>query len=341
MSAGNGTAGMPAVSADDVNVEFGTARGLAALLAERRIRVLEDVSFAIQPGEILGLGGESGSGKSTVAGVLCGLVGVSAGQVRVGGQDVTHFSHREWRGVRTEIQLIFQDPFESLNPQFTVFASVAEPLVSLGLCAKDELVPRVIDALDKAELRPPSAYLNRRPTSLSGGERQRVAIARALVVNPSVLVADEPVSMLDPTTAVEITSLLRRLADDLGVAILLISHDLKLLGGVCDRVGIMYLGRLVETGSASDVLRHAKHPYTKLLVSAVPNVDPRLRRPRVVLKGALPSPAHRPSGCPFHPRCPIADGGGCATTVPELTGQAHRCACHRAGEIPDAERSYQ
>ncbi|SEF18888.1 ABC transporter ATP-binding protein [Jiangella alba] len=324
----------PAVDVRAVRVDYGTARGLSALLRDRTITAVEDVSFAVRPGEIVGIGGESGCGKSTVAGALCGLVRVASGRIEVAGREVTRLSHPQWRTVRPDIQLVFQDPFDSLNPQFSIFATVAEPLVSMKLCRKDEIAGRVVDALERAELTPPERYLSRRPASLSGGERQRVSIARALVVRPRVLVADEPVSMLDPTTAVGITSLLRRLADDLGMAVVLISHDLKLLASVCDTVGIMYLGRLVEFGPAADVLGRPVHPYTRLLLAAVPNLDPRTRRPRVVLTGAPPSPALRPAGCPFHPRCPLADGTDCTAGAPALAGAAHQVACHHATTTP-------
>jgi oligopeptide/dipeptide ABC transporter ATP-binding protein len=315
-----------AAELDRVTVTASSARGLSALLSSNQITILDDVSLRIPVGTVVGLGGESGCGKSTVANVLTGLMQVAGGTVRIAGTDVTRHSDREWRTLRHTVQLIFQDPFSTLNPRFTVYQSVAEPLASLRLCARSERRERVEQALADAELEP-SKFIDRYPRQLSGGERQRVSIARALVAEPTLIVADEPVSMLDATAATEVTGLLRQLANQKNVSVLLISHDLKLLGAICDHVAVMYLGRVLEQGSPSDVLGAPRHPYTQLLVSAVPNVDPRIKRPRVRLDGAAPALAARPSGCPFHPRCPRADGADCDSLVPELDQDNHQVAC--------------
>lgn len=318
----------PVVSVERLGVQVSTGRAIGAFLAKRQIEILQDVSFDIRPGEILGLAGESGSGKSTVASVLTGMMPVSSGEVSVRGTSIKGLSLSEWRPLRRAVQPIFQDPFDSLNPHLTVAQSVAQPLRSLRACAKEDIAVRVREALHHAELRPAEEYLNRLPNDLSGGQRQRVSIARALVLNPEIIIADEPVSMLDSSTAWEVAKLFRHLADELHVAILLISHDLALLASVCDRIGIMYLGRLVELGTAADVMRQPSHPYTRLLKQAIPSLDMSSERPRVVLSGPLPTPADRPSGCPFHPRCPMADRGQCETVTPVLHPGPHSSACH-------------
>jgi oligopeptide/dipeptide ABC transporter ATP-binding protein len=323
----------PVVAVERLGVRVSTGRAIGAFLAKRQVEILQDVSFEIRPGEILGLAGESGSGKSTVASVLTGMMPVSSGEVTVHGTSIKGLSHSGWRPLRRAVQPIFQDPFDSLNPHLTVAQTVAQPLRSLQACAKGDIAARVRDALHHAELRPAEEFLNRLPNDLSGGQRQRVSIARALVLNPEIIIADEPVSMLDSSTAWEIAKLFRRLADELQVAILLISHDLALLASVCDRIGIMYLGRLIELGTAADVMRRPSHPYTRLLKQAIPSLDISVERPRVALSGPLPTPADRPPGCAFHPRCPLADRGQCETVTPTMPPGPHSSACHLTGVL--------
>lgn len=321
------------VEVEHLGVEVASGRGVGAYLAKRRVEILQDVSFEIGHGEILGLGGESGSGKSTVASVLTGMMPVSHGDVRIRGSSVKGLSQHRWRPLRKAVQPIFQDPFDSLNPHLTVLQAVAQPLRSLQACDPAEIEHQVVTSLQHAELRPAEDFLHRRPSDLSGGQLQRVSIARALVLEPQIVIADEPVSMLDSNTSWEIAKLFRKLADDLGVAILFISHDLSLLAGVCDRMGIMYLGRLVELGPSAQVLENPRHPYTKLLKAAIPSLDRHTQRPRVSLDGPLPTPAKRPDGCPFHPRCPKAHADHCATILPLLGEANHSCACHYP-EVP-------
>ena len=315
------------VSVRGLSVEYAAGRGLAALRGHRRFTVLDDVSLEIGRGEVVGLAGESGSGKSTLANVLVGLAPASGGQVSIGGREIVELPASGWRELRRRVQLIYQDPFDSLNPRFSVFRAVAEPLLAQGGSSRERISEAVHEALRRAEL-PPAEYVHRYPSQLSGGERQRVSIARALVLDPEVIVADEPVSMLDVTTGHQIVRLLRRLADEQGVSILLIGHDLGVLGQCCDRIGIMYLGRLVEVGPADRVLEEPRHPYTAALLAAIPSADPEMRRQRVELPGEPPSPTHRPLGCPFHPRCPRADVF-CTENNPQLqatgTGQAAAC----------------
>lgn len=316
----------PAVSIRRLSVEFSTGRGLAALGGKNRFTVLDRVTLEIGQGEIVGLAGESGSGKSTLANTLVGLAPAADGAVTIADSELVGLGTEGWRDVRRRVQLIYQDPFDSLNPRFSVFRTVAEPLLANARHGHDEVKHRVFDALRRAEL-DPDLYAHRFPSQLSGGERQRVSIARALVVGPEVIVADEPVSMLDVTTGHQIVKLLRRLADDEGVSILLIGHDLGMLSQCCDRIGIMYLGCLAEVGPAARVLKSPRHPYTQALLAAIPAIDPTVERQRVHLSGEPPSPMNRPSGCPFHPRCPRAEQD-CHDVDPVL--ESHGAGQHAA-----------
>ncbi|MEV7964757.1 ABC transporter ATP-binding protein [Sphaerisporangium sp. NPDC088356] len=323
----DGERSLPAVSLDRVCVRYATGRGLAALRRPRYVSAVDDVSMLVREGEILGLAGESGCGKSSVVSALVGLADIAAGTVRVGDIELGGDGKPDWRALRSQVQLIFQDPYQSLNPRLTVHREVAEPLLAQLRLPDDEVHRRVMAALEAAELKPAERYAARRPHELSGGERQRVAIARALVLQPRVLLADEPVSMLDRSTGGEIVSLLRRLADDLGVAVILVSHDLSVLRQICDRIGVMYLGRVIETGPAHEILSHPRHPYTRALIDAVPVTDPTVRRTRVLLPGEPPSAVDRPDGCAFHDRCLVARQSRCHHDVPPLSRERHAVAC--------------
>ncbi|MEU6717490.1 ABC transporter ATP-binding protein [Nonomuraea sp. NPDC046802] len=326
-----------AVSLDRLRVRHTTGRGLAALRGSRQVTAVDDVSMLVREGEIVGLAGESGCGKSSLVSALVGLTAISGGRVRIG-QATLDPEKADWRPLRSQVQLVFQDPYESLNPRFTVRREVAEPLLAqLGL-PDEEVDRRVTAALEAAELRPVEKYATRRPHELSGGERQRVAIARALVLEPRVLLADEPVSMLDRSTGGEIVRLLRRLAEELRVAVILVSHDLSVLRQICDRIGIMYLGRLVETGPADQVLDHPRHPYTRALLDAVPSPDPSARRTRVLLPGEPPSALDRPPGCAFHDRCQLAEQR-CHHDLPVLSSDSHAAACWFPIDGPLADSS--
>lgn len=322
-------AGEPALEVSGVTVSFAGGRGLAALRRSSELTVLRDVSLTVGRGEVVGLAGESGCGKSSLAATLVGLTSVDDGAIRVAGHELAAGDRADWRPLRRHVQMIFQDPYDSLNPRLRVRDAVAEPLVAQRLAADDEERDRrVARALDDAGLTPAADYLDRYPYQLSGGERQRVAIARALVVEPRVILADEPVSMLDEHTAAGVVALLGDLARRLDVAVLLVSHDVSLLRRVCDRVAVMYLGRIVEQGPARDVLDTPRHPYTQALVRAVPSRVPGQPRARVLLDGEPPSLRHRPTGCAFHPRCPKASPS-CAGEDPPLTDLApgHGAAC--------------
>jgi peptide/nickel transport system ATP-binding protein len=291
---------------------------------------VDGVSFEVGQSEILGLVGESGSGKTTTVMNVLGLDEPTEGQILFDGQSVPELARGRQRAqLRQQVQLIFQDPYEALNPRQTVFSAVAEPLeVHRQVRNRVEKEQRVTAALEAAGLRPPETFFNRYPQELSGGQRQRVVIAGALVLNPRLLVADEPVSMLDVSVRADILNLLRSLRDERGITILYITHDLATAAYFTDRIAVMYLGRIVEIGPTRQVLSEPRHPYTQALLSVVPVPNPRHRRKRVVLEGETPNPINIPPGCRFHPRCPLAFEQ-CSQAEPWLksVGEGHEAAC--------------
>ncbi len=302
--------------------------------SDKRVHAVDDVSFCLEKGEVLAIVGESGCGKSTLALTLLGLEKPTAGQIIFAGKDVTNLSGAALKTMRRQIQMIFQDPYESLNPLMTIGEIVAEPLVVHGLATrKNERMQRVQKALEEAGLNPVDSYINRRPHELSGGQRQRVVIASALVLEPSLLLADEPVSMLDVSMRAEILNLLIDLRAKRRISILFITHDLSTVASFADRVAVMYLGRIVEIGAVTTVLQNPQHPYTQALLSVVPVANPRLRHERIILQGETPNPIDLPTGCRFHPRCPIAIEA-CQRIDPPFVeiGNAQRAACLRIGE---------
>jgi len=274
---------------------------------DRFVHALDGVSFNLEKGDVLALVGESGCGKSTLALILMGLEHPSGGQILMEGKDITHLNTVDLKELRRNIQMVFQDPYESLNPLMTVRQIVAEPLVVHNLArSRIEREQKVCHALEDAGLKPVEIYLDRLPHELSGGQRQRVVIAAALVLEPRILLADEPVSMLDVSIRAEILNLLIELRQRRGISVLFITHDLATAAYLAERVAVMYLGRIVEIGPILEVLAHPAHPYTKALLSVIPIPNPRARRERVILQGAPPNPIDVPSGCRFHPRCPVA-----------------------------------
>jgi oligopeptide/dipeptide ABC transporter ATP-binding protein len=295
----------------------------------RLVHAVDDVSFALAHGEILGLVGESGCGKSTLVLTLLGLEAATAGSITFAGQEVTQLNGTALQAMRRQMQMIFQDPFESLNPLMTVAEQVAEPLLVHGLVKnKAERRQRAAQALSDAGLKPAEIYLQRRPHELSGGQRQRVVIAGALVLQPKLLLADEPVSMLDVSIRAEILNLLADIRDERGTSIIYITHDLSTAAYFADRIAVMYLGRLVEIGPTRQILSQPQHPYTQSLLSVVPVPNPRQRRQRVILQGDPPNPINLPPGCRFHPRCPVAEAR-CRSIDPQLTtvNEGHQAAC--------------
>lgn len=296
---------------------------------DRFVHAVDDVSFELNRGEVLALVGESGCGKSTLVLTLLGLERATSGQIMFEGQDIIGLGGAGLKTLRRHMQMIFQDPYESLNPLMTIGELVAEPLVVHGLAAdKAERRQRVCQALEDAGLKPAEAFIHRRPHELSGGQRQRVVIAGALVLEPAVLLADEPVSMLDMSIRAEILNLLAGLRSSRGISIIFITHDLATAAYFTDRVAVMYLGRIVEIGPTAQILAAPAHPYTQALLSVIPVPNPRQRRARTILQGDPPNPIDLPSGCRFRPRCPRAFER-CAQVDPGLiwVQDSHRAAC--------------
>jgi oligopeptide transport system ATP-binding protein len=297
------------------------------------IHAVDGVTFDIAPGEVLGLVGESGSGKSTVANCVLRMIEPTGGEIRLKGEDITHLKRRAMRPLRRDVHMVFQDPYSSLNPRMTVGRIVGEPLRLHGLARGKALDAEVADLFDKVGLRP--ELRDRYPHELSGGQRQRVGLARALSVKPSLLIADEPVSALDVSVQAAVLNLLRDIQEEMGFACLFITHDLSTVEYFCDRVAVMYLGRIVELGTREEIFTDPKHPYTQALLSAATVPDPEVQRSRrrIVLSGELPSPVDPPSGCRFRTRCPREAESAPASheREPELldvTGTGHCVACH-------------
>jgi oligopeptide/dipeptide ABC transporter ATP-binding protein len=333
--AGDVTANGSLLEVEGLVTRYPVPRGLLGTLRrqeQEHVHAVEGVDFSVGLGEMLALVGESGCGKTTTAQTVMRMVDADAGRILFRGRDISHLTQRQLRPLRREMQIIYQDPYESLDPRYRVRDTVAEPLLIHGIGGKAaERDALVVQALVQAGLEPPELYLDRFPHELSGGQRQRVAIAAAMVLKPKLLLADEPVSMLDVSVRAGILRLLDELRRD-GLAIVMITHDLSTAAHFADRIAVMYLGRIVEEGPAKDVVRNPLHPYTKALISVVPKRDPRDSTEPQILKGETPNPIHIPSGCRFHPRCPIAQEE-CRSIDPELRRPAsakspeHRAAC--------------
>jgi oligopeptide/dipeptide ABC transporter ATP-binding protein len=322
----------PVLEVEDVAVQFAASRRMFDGLRRRPARVVravDGVSFSVAPGEVLAVVGESGCGKTTTANLILGLLRPTRGRIVVAGDDLAVLDKNAMRAKRRRLQMIFQDPYESLNPRMRVADIVAEPLrVHKVATDRADERHRVERALAEAGLNPPDVYWDRHPHQLSGGQRQRVVIAAALALEPQVLVADEPVSMLDVSIRAEILNLLARLASEQGIAVLMITHDLSTVAAYSHRVAVMYLGRVVEIGPTTEVLTSPRHPYTEALLSVVPIPDPARRTRPIVLAGETPDPSRIAPGCRFHPRCPRAFDQ-CPIIDPplEVVGPDHLAAC--------------
>jgi peptide/nickel transport system ATP-binding protein len=328
----------PILRVEGLRVQF-AVRGMAGLqVSGKVVKAVDGVSFEVGQGEILALVGESGCGKTTIARTVDGLERPTAGSVVVRGQDLSKVSGRELRRLRRKVQLVFQDPYESLDPRQTVYDIVAEPLRIHGLATSDDERRRVVhDAIAAAGLHPAEQIARRHPHHLSGGQRQRVAIASSLVLDPEFIIADEPVSMLDVSVRAEILALLLELRRARGLAFLFITHDLSLAWVIADRIAVVYLGRIVEVGPADEIIANPRHPYTRSLVSVIPVPEPGARDERLLLSGETPSPVDVPAGCRFHPRCWLRERLGnpsaCETDDPGLRGDGRQVACH----FPDVD----
>ncbi|MGD2048493.1 MAG: ABC transporter ATP-binding protein [Chloroflexota bacterium] len=319
----------PVIEVSDLRKYFPVSPTSLLDRQEKQVHAVDGVDLVVGPGEVLALVGESGCGKSTLALTLMGLEPMTTGSVKITGDEIRTMKGKEMRALRQHIQMIFQDPYESLNPVMKIGDIVAEPLKVHGLAKnKEERRERVFQAMEDAGLKPAGNFAGRYPHQLSGGQRQRVAIAAALVLEPQVLLADEPVSMLDVSIRAEILNLLLALRQKRGISILLITHDLGTVGYVADRIAVMYLGRIVEVGPTLQILKNPQHPYTKALLSVSPVPNPRQRRERIILQGETPNPIDLPGGCRFHPRCPIARPE-CSQIDPvlEMVPAGHEVAC--------------
>ncbi|WBU49411.1 ATP-binding cassette domain-containing protein [Kosakonia pseudosacchari] len=290
------------------------------------LRAVDGVSFKIRQGTIFGLVGESGSGKTTVGRTLLGLYDKTAGSVKYRGQELQDLSAKQMRALRPKIQLVFQDPYSSLNPRIRVGDAIGEAMLEHKLCSRAELREKVLEVMKICGLAP--QHYNRFPHEFSGGQRQRIGIARALILNPDFIIADEPISALDVSIQAQIINLFADLRDDRGVTFLFISHDLGVVEHLCDDVAVMYLGQLVETASRDTLFNRPLHPYTQALLAAVPTLDPN-SEPVAVVQGEIPDPSRPPSGCRFSSRCPLATAQ-CRAEIPVLreVEPGHHVACH-------------
>ncbi len=333
MSAG-AAAVEPLLEVEGLVTRYAIPRGLFGTIARRprlAVHAVDGVSFSVRAGEMVALVGESGCGKTSTVQTVIRMVESESGSIRFRGTELSGLDSGALRSFRREIQVIYQDPYESLDPRFTVRDTIEEPIRVHGTArTKAARDAKVRESMERAGLTPSELFIDRYPHELSGGQRQRVAIAAALVLEPKLLIADEPVSMLDVSVRAGILSLLDRLRQD-GMGVLMITHDLSTAAHFADRIAVMYLGRIVEEGPARDVVRNPRHPYTKALVSVVPKRDPDLQTASQILTGETPNPVDVPSGCRFHPRCPVAEAR-CRTIDPELRdvadgGPGHRAAC--------------
>lgn len=294
------------------------------------VHAVDSISFKIKDGEMFGLVGESGCGKTTTGKMLIRLIEPTKGKIFFKGKEITSISDKEMNRLRQKMQIIFQDPYESLNPRMSIFDIISEPIrIQHVVDTEEEVEERVTKVMEGMDLVPPEQFMYRFPHELSGGQRQRVAVARAFVLEPEFIVADEPVSMLDASIRSEVTKLMLDLIEKFHCSFLYITHDIAVARYLCGRIAVMYLGKIVEKGPTEDIIRKPLHPYTEALMAAVPVPDPTARKTEKVIKGEVPSGVNPPSGCRFHTRCPIAEEV-CRSKEPELVkvGKDRYLACH-------------
>jgi len=340
MSDTPGQNGSPLIQVRDLKTYFPIRKGILSRTVAH-VKAVDGVSFEVAEGKTLGLVGESGCGKTTVGRTILRLIPATSGEVIYRGQDFFHYRGEELRKLRRHMQIIFQDPVSSLNPRMTVGNIIGEPIEVHGIAKGSEKVDRVASLLQRVGLDP--GYASRYPHEFSGGQRQRIGIARAISLSPEFIVCDEPVSALDVSIQSQILNLLNDLQDELKIAYLFIAHNLAVVEHFSDDVAVMYLGRIVEKASGHELYRNPKHPYTESLLSAVPEPDPRPKKRRIVLGGEVPSPANPPTGCAFHPRCPLAriaaENASAKDTV-EITsgGQTFRVLRKCVEEAPPLEQ---
>ena len=292
------------------------------------VKAVDGVTFEVKKGEVFGIVGESGCGKSTLGRGVCKLENLTSGHVYLDGEDITEYNDRRMRSIRKKVQMVFQDPYASLNPRMSVFDIIAEPLLVHHLYQdKADLEKKVLDLLHRVGL--DDYHANRYPHEFSGGQRQRIGIARALAVKPEFLLCDEPISALDVSIQAQVVNMLEDLQEELGLTYLFVAHDLSMVRHISTRIGVMYLGNLVEYGATEDIFRNPLHPYTKALFSAIPVPDPTVKMDRIVLEGSIPSPANPPAGCKFHTRCANCMEK-CKTEVPQQREiePGHYVVCH-------------
>jgi len=326
----------PLLKFEGLKKYFHVGQGLITARFTKSVRAVDDVSFEVNLGETLGLVGESGCGKSTTGRCINRLLEATAGQIHFAETDVRKMRPKQLKAYRRDVQFIFQDPYASLNPRMTFGEIMSEPLVIHGIGSRKEREARCKEMLKTVGLSP--EHIHRYPHEFSGGQRQRVGIARALMLRPKMIICDEPVSALDVSIQAQIINLLEELQEQFGLTYLFIAHDLAVVRHICDRVAVMYLGKIVEVGGWKEVYNEPNHPYTQSLLSAVPVPDPdkQHQRSRIILQGDVPSPIDPPSGCRFHTRCPIAQFPICSDEEPPLDEVAigHRAACHFAKAFP-------
>ncbi len=325
----------------DLKMHFPLRQGIFVQRQVGAVRAVDGVTLDIPKGKTMGLVGESGSGKSTIGRCLVRLYTPTSGNMFLGETDLAHVEHRQLRSVRRKVQMVFQDPFASLNPRFTIGSLIGEPMQIHSVGSRSDIKRRTEELLSIVGLNP--SFIDRYPHEFSGGQRQRIAIARAIAINPEFVIADEPVSALDVSIRAQVINLMERLQRQLGLTYLFISHDLSVVRRVADRIAVMYLGSLMEVADRTELYDNPLHPYTAALLSAVPIPNPAIerQRKRIILRGDLPSPSNIPSGCRFHTRCPLAQAI-CREVEPKMedkTGRNHMAACHFSDQVGSLTRT--